>query len=184
MTVARGGDHGHRTAGRNGRRAASAATPTAAPSATKVKPGGEITYGLEAETGGGWCPRTARLAISGIEVAAAIYDTLTAPNTKGEIVPYLAKSVTPNADFTQWTITLRDGVEVPRRHPGRRRRGRSQHRGIPARTSLVGQALKNIASVAVTSPTVVTVSHRHARGPSSRGSSTSTAAWGSWRPSS
>ncbi len=34
-----------------------------------------------------------------IEVGAAIYDTLMVPNTKNEIVPYLAKSVTPNADF-------------------------------------------------------------------------------------
>ena len=32
------------------------------------KPGGEITYGLEAETGGGWCLPDARLAISGIMV--------------------------------------------------------------------------------------------------------------------
>ena len=53
---------------------------------------------------------TARLAISGIEVGAAIYDTLMVPNSKNEMVPYLAKSVTPNADFTEWKITLRDGI--------------------------------------------------------------------------
>ena len=32
------------------------------------------------------------------------------PNDKGEYVPYLAKSVTPNATFDEWTIGLRDGV--------------------------------------------------------------------------
>ena len=41
----------------------------------------------------------------------AIYDTLTVPNAKGEYVPYLAKSVTHNADYTDWTITLRDGIK-------------------------------------------------------------------------
>jgi peptide/nickel transport system substrate-binding protein len=43
-------------------------------------------------------------------VAGAIYDTLTRPNAEGEIEPWLAESVEPNADFTQWTITLPDGV--------------------------------------------------------------------------
>ena len=56
-------------------------------------PGGEITYGLEAETAGGWCLPEAQLAISGIQVARAIYDTLTAPDENGEIKPFLAESV-------------------------------------------------------------------------------------------
>jgi peptide/nickel transport system substrate-binding protein len=72
--------------------------------------GGSVTYGLEAETLGGWCTPSAQLAAGGIQVAGAVYDTLTVPNDKGEYVPYLAKSVTPNADFTQWTIVLRDGI--------------------------------------------------------------------------
>ena len=72
--------------------------------------GGSVTYGLEAETGDGWCLQEAQLAISGIMVSRSIYDTLTAPNAEGEYVPYLARSVDPNDDFTEWTITLRDGV--------------------------------------------------------------------------
>ncbi len=72
--------------------------------------GGSITYGLEAETGDGWCLQEAQLAISGIMVARSIYDTLTAPNADGDYVPYLAKAVEPNDDYTSWTITLRDGV--------------------------------------------------------------------------
>jgi peptide/nickel transport system substrate-binding protein len=74
-------------------------------------PGGEITYGLEAETASGWCLPEAQLAISGIQVARAIYDTLTAPDENGEIQPFLAESVTPNADNTVWTIKLRDGIK-------------------------------------------------------------------------
>ncbi len=71
--------------------------------------GGDLTFGLEAETTT-YCLSSAQLAISGIQVVAAVYDTLTVPNTKGVATPYLAKSVEPNADFTVWTIGLRDGV--------------------------------------------------------------------------
>ena len=52
-------------------------------------PGGEVTYGLEAETASGWCLPEAQLAISGIQVARTIYDTLTAPDADGEIKPFL-----------------------------------------------------------------------------------------------
>jgi peptide/nickel transport system substrate-binding protein len=73
-------------------------------------PGGRVVYGLEAETLDGWCLPEAQLAIGGIMVAQSIYDTLTRPNAEGEIEPWLAESVEPNEDSTQWTITLRDGV--------------------------------------------------------------------------
>jgi peptide/nickel transport system substrate-binding protein len=72
--------------------------------------GGEVVMGLEAETTGGYCLPIAQLAISGIQVANAIYDTLTVPATNGEYVPYLAESVTSNDDFTVWTITLRPNI--------------------------------------------------------------------------
>jgi peptide/nickel transport system substrate-binding protein len=131
-------------------------TTTTASAAASPKPGGEITYGLEAETAGGWCPNTARLAISGIEVAAAIYDTLTVPNSKGEIKPYLAKSVSPNADFTQWTITLREGINF---HDGTPVDAAAVAQNLEAyrKSALIGAALKNITNVAVDSPTQVTV---------------------------
>jgi peptide/nickel transport system substrate-binding protein len=77
------------------------------------KSGGDITFGVENETesANGFCLPRSQLAISGIQEVAAVYDTLTIPNSKGEYTPYLAKSVTPNADFTQWTITLRPGIK-------------------------------------------------------------------------
>jgi peptide/nickel transport system substrate-binding protein len=74
-------------------------------------PGGRVVYGLEAETTGGFCLPEAQLAIAGIQVARTIYDTLIAPNSDGEYVPYLAESVEPNDTFDQWTITLREGVK-------------------------------------------------------------------------
>ena len=74
------------------------------------KGGGDLTFGLEAETTN-YCIGRAQLAISGIQVVAAVYDTLTVPNSKGEMVPYLAKSLEANADNTEWTIGLRDGIK-------------------------------------------------------------------------
>lgn len=72
--------------------------------------GGEVSYGLEAESSGGYCLPESQLAISGIQVARAIYDTLTVPDNQGNFTGYLAESVTPNADFTQWTLKVRPGI--------------------------------------------------------------------------
>lgn len=79
--------------------------------AQRSKSGGDVRFGLEAETTGGFCLPTAQLVVSGIQIAAAVYDTLTIPNTKGEYVPNLAESVTPNATFDQWTIKLRPNIQ-------------------------------------------------------------------------
>jgi peptide/nickel transport system substrate-binding protein len=74
-------------------------------------PGGRVSYALEAETSGGYCLAEAQLAISGIQVARTLYDTLTTPNADGEYVPFLAQSVEANDDFTEYTITLREGIQ-------------------------------------------------------------------------
>ena len=55
-----------------------------------------------------------QLAISGMMVVRAVYDTLTVPNGDGGYSPYLAQSVTPNDDYTQWDITLRGIFAVDR----------------------------------------------------------------------
>jgi peptide/nickel transport system substrate-binding protein len=85
---------------------ASAVSPAVA-----QKSGGDLRFGLEAETTGGFCLSQAQLVTSGKQVAAAIYDTLMVPNTKGVYVPNLAESVTPNATFNEWTIKLRPNVK-------------------------------------------------------------------------
>jgi peptide/nickel transport system substrate-binding protein len=73
--------------------------------------GGKIVYALDAETGGGWCPKNAQLAASGIIVNDAIYEQLVVPDNKGGVVPYLAESVTPSADYRAWTIKVRPGIK-------------------------------------------------------------------------
>jgi len=77
----------------------------------KPTPGGTITFALPAESTGGWCLPEAQLAISGIQVARAIYDYLAVPNDKNEYVPDLADKITPNADYTKWTIHIRSGIK-------------------------------------------------------------------------
>ena len=41
----------------------------------------------------------------------SVYDTLTSVTEDGKVVPYLADTVTPNADYTVWTFHARDGVK-------------------------------------------------------------------------
>jgi peptide/nickel transport system substrate-binding protein len=137
----------------------------AAPSgaASGPKHGGSLTYAVEAETPGGFCTYgNAQLAPGGIEEVNALYDTLTTLNSKGQFVPYLAKSVTPNADFTQWTITLRPGITF---HDGEpldanavklnidTARGQNPNVGAPLST-FVDQ---DIAGVTVTGPLTLVV---------------------------
>ena len=127
-----------------------------ASAASSPKPGGSVVYGLEAETAGGWCPPTARLAAPGLEVGTAIYDTLMVPNSKYKMVPYLAKSVTPNADYTEWKITLRDGIKF---HDGTPLDSAALVQNFDAyrKSTLVGAALKDIATTVATGPLEVTV---------------------------
>jgi len=117
--------------------------------------GGTITYGLEGKTDN-FCLPTAQLAMSGIMVTQAVYDTLTEPNADGGYVPYLARSVEPSSDHRVWTIGLRDGVRF--------------HDGTPVDAAavalniekwrqgpLLGLVFQNVASVATPDPKTVTV---------------------------
>ncbi len=118
--------------------------------------GGSLTYGIESDTLGGFCPPTAQAGTGAIEVFQAIYDTLTVPNDKGEYVPYLAKSITHNSNYTEWTIELRNGIAF--------------HNGEPLNAdtlklnfdhyrkgTLSGLVFGDIADVAVVSPSSVKV---------------------------
>jgi peptide/nickel transport system substrate-binding protein len=87
--------------------------------------GGEITVGLEAETNS-WLPNEGTFNQPGTNVAYAIYDPLMQRTADGTVEPYLAESMEPNAELTEWTLKLRSGVQF--------------HDGTP----LNSQALKTI----------------------------------------
>src|SRR5215831_3730994 len=91
----------------------SAGGTSAGSSTDTAKPvyGGSVTYAQDAEDAGGLCLPEAQLDAAGINYARAIYDTLTVPNANGGFTPFLAQSVTKNADATVWTIVLRPGVK-------------------------------------------------------------------------
>jgi peptide/nickel transport system substrate-binding protein len=124
--------------------------------------GGKLVYGLEAESTAGFCLSESQLAISGMVVVRAFYDTLTVPNAEGGFSPYLAKSVTPNEDHTEWTITLREGITF---HDGTAldatvvKNNLDAYRGTyPGRPSLLFMfILQDIADTRVDDPLTVTV---------------------------
>ncbi|MCU1351353.1 MAG: ABC-type dipeptide transport system, periplasmic component [Acidimicrobiales bacterium] len=124
--------------------------------------GGTLVYGLEAESNGGFCLPEAQLAIAGMMVVRAFYDTLTVPNAKGEYVPYLAKSVTHNADYKQWDIKIRDGVKFSDGSPLTAtvvKNNLDAYRGkYPGRSPLLFTfVFNNIDKVDVVNPTTVRV---------------------------
>jgi peptide/nickel transport system substrate-binding protein len=72
--------------------------------------GGSITVGLEAETNS-WMPHEGTFNQPGLNVAYAIYDPLMQRSEEGTVEPYLAESLEPNEDLTEWTLTLRPDVQ-------------------------------------------------------------------------
>jgi peptide/nickel transport system substrate-binding protein len=71
--------------------------------------GGTLRYGVEAETNG-INPAASSLAVSGLMMGNAVFDTLAALTPDGGWVPYLAESFTPSEDFKSWTVKLRPGI--------------------------------------------------------------------------
>jgi len=71
--------------------------------------GGTLRVGLEADVDG-LNPTASALAVSGLTMAQAVFDPLFTFATDGTVVPYLAESMTPSTDFTEWTLKLRAGV--------------------------------------------------------------------------
>lgn len=73
--------------------------------------GGTVTIGLEAESQG-WRPcLDSNGATPGEIVMNSLYDTYMVLAEDGSAKPYLAESLESNADFTEWTMKLRDGVK-------------------------------------------------------------------------
>jgi peptide/nickel transport system substrate-binding protein len=86
------------------------------PIAQKPRPGGHLVYALEGDPNG-LDPTRNVWDNAGIQLAGALYDPLVAVDAEGTFQPYLADSVTPNADFTRWTIKLRPGIHFTNNDP-------------------------------------------------------------------
>jgi 4-phytase/acid phosphatase/peptide/nickel transport system substrate-binding protein len=75
------------------------------------KQGGSITVGLELDIPGFDPLKVGVFDTSAETAAAAIFDTLTYLDDKGEVQPKLALSWTHSDDFKTWTFKLRPGVK-------------------------------------------------------------------------
>ena len=73
--------------------------------------GGTLVYALEADTANGWAPYRSSLATSGYIPLTSITDSLFAVTAEGEVVGNLVETIDHNADYTQWTMHLREGIK-------------------------------------------------------------------------
>jgi peptide/nickel transport system substrate-binding protein len=119
------------------------------------KRGGTLNVGVEAEING-FNPRTARFDSTGILYARTVFDPLAAYAVDGTVKPYLAQSITHNADYTQWTITVRPNITFHDGSPLDANAVKINLDGLVA-SPLTGPALAPLQSTAVTGPLTVVV---------------------------
>src|SRR6202035_5496149 len=72
--------------------------------------GGTLNFGVEAEEQG-FDPLTGRFDETGVLYARTVFDPLTIVAADGSVQPYLCQSMTPNSDYSVWTITARPNVK-------------------------------------------------------------------------
>ncbi|MFN8023064.1 MAG: ABC transporter substrate-binding protein [Acidimicrobiales bacterium] len=92
------------------------APTTTAEAAPEPQSGGTLTVGIEGESTG-YAPYADVWTNAGHNVGKAIFDTLAVYDASGKVVPYLAESITGNADATVWTIKLRSGISFQNGEP-------------------------------------------------------------------
>jgi len=125
-------------------------------SSAKPKRGGSLTMGIDTEESG-FDPSTARWDEGGFLYGRTVMDPIAIVNAAGQVEPYLAQSITSNADFTAFTITLRPGIVF---HDGTPLDANALHLNIEkqATSILTGPAFADqIASASVTGPLAVTI---------------------------
>jgi peptide/nickel transport system substrate-binding protein len=72
--------------------------------------GGSMVMALEAETQTGWNSVNSPFAVSGHYVASAVFDPLVTLDEEGNATPFLATAIEPNDSFTEWVMTVPQGV--------------------------------------------------------------------------
>ena len=115
--------------------------------------GGSLTVGLVAEIDG-FYPPSNHWDTNGFIYANTLYDPLMAIGADGTIQPYLCQSMTANATFDSWTMTLRPNVTF---HDGSALTAAvvvSNYNELKA-SLLTGQALAQVTAVSATDPMTV-----------------------------
>src|SRR5580658_444113 len=117
-------------------------TTTPGVSAAKPRPGGSVIIGMSSDIDG-FLPAQSHFDNTGLTYANAVFDTLTSVAADGSIRPHLAASVTPNADMTAWTVTLRPNVQF--------------HDGSPLTADVVLQNFHALKTSALTAQAVAPI---------------------------
>jgi len=73
--------------------------------------GGSLIFAREAETSSPWTPSAMICDVACHQAIKGIYDTLVWPDAEGVPHGMLLESFEPNADFTEWTLTPREGIQ-------------------------------------------------------------------------
>ncbi|MGE3326446.1 MAG: ABC transporter substrate-binding protein [Acidimicrobiia bacterium] len=87
-----------------------AQTTTTVAQKPKPQPGGKIVIGVDSETGGAWVPAAMQCDSSCQLKIRTVLEPLAAFDNDAVSHPYLAESITPNADYTAWTIKVRPNI--------------------------------------------------------------------------
>ncbi len=85
-------------------------TPPETTPAQKPVPGGEITVSGEAEVANAWIPAAMQCDTYCHQRARTFFEPIASFGVDNKVHPFLAESITPNADATEWTITVRPGI--------------------------------------------------------------------------
>ena len=72
--------------------------------------GGHLVVSGDAEVGNPWTPAAMRCDSYCYTRARTFFDSVAVFGDDGEVHGMLAESIEPNADYTEWTIKIRDGV--------------------------------------------------------------------------
>ncbi|WP_040493538.1 ABC transporter substrate-binding protein, partial [Ilumatobacter nonamiensis] len=112
--------------------------------------GGTLTYLLEAESDT-WDIPGANCAVACITVMNSVADTLTTVTADGEVEPFLLSEFTPNDDFTEFNLVMRDGVTF---HDGTPADGAALHKNLleMANGLLQGQVFFDLVNGAPQNP--------------------------------
>jgi peptide/nickel transport system substrate-binding protein len=74
-----------------------------------AKLGGSVVFGTEAEETG-MDPTYGHFDSTGVLYARCIFDPLAMVTINGDVIPYLAQSITPNTTYTKWRIQMRKNI--------------------------------------------------------------------------
>ncbi len=72
--------------------------------------GGRLVYGIEADVANPWAPYGLTCSISCAMPLGAVSDPLFDFDPDGNLVPVLAAGIESNADASEWTLTMREGI--------------------------------------------------------------------------